>query len=62
MTKLRVYELAKQYGMKGPEMAETLRGLGFAVKGHMSALDEADQMMAIARASSLDTILPLSNS
>ncbi len=47
MTKLRVYELAKQYGMKGPEMAEYLRNLGFSVKGHMSALDDADQMRAI---------------
>ena len=49
MSKLRVYELAKQYGKKGPEMAEILRSLGFAVKGHMSVLDQADEMMAIAR-------------
>ena len=50
MSKLRVYELAKQYDKKGHEMAEILRGLGFPVKGHMSVLDEADQMIAIARA------------
>ncbi|MCB9870952.1 MAG: translation initiation factor IF-2 [Planctomycetes bacterium] len=49
MSKLRVYELAKQYDKKGHEMAEILRGLGFPVKGHMSVLDEADQMIAIAR-------------
>lgn len=49
MSKLRVYELAKQYGKKGPEMAGILRSMGFAVKGHMSVLDEADQMMAVAR-------------
>ena len=39
MSKLRVYELAKQFDMKGAEMAELLRSLGFAVKGHMSTLD-----------------------
>ncbi|MEE2887483.1 MAG: translation initiation factor IF-2 [Planctomycetota bacterium] len=49
MSKLRVYDLAKQYGKKGPEMAEILRSMGFTVKGHMSVLDEADQMMAVAR-------------
>ena len=49
MSKLRVYELARQYGKKGPEMATMLRELGFAVKGHMSVLDEADQMMVVAR-------------
>ncbi len=63
MSKVRVYELAKQYGMKGPEMADTLRKLGFEnVKSHMAVLDEADQMMVMARleaqglqASTLDT-------
>ena len=50
MSKVRVYELAKKYGMKGPEMAELLRDLGFdKVKSHMAALDGPDQLMVEAR-------------
>ena len=39
--KKRIYELAKEYGMTGQELAKKLRDLGFAqVKSHMTALDE----------------------
>ncbi len=50
MTKVRVYELAKEYGMKGPELADLLRELGFdQIKSHMAVLDGPDQMMVVAR-------------
>jgi translation initiation factor IF-2 len=50
LSKLRVYELARDYGMKGPEMVELLHQLGFEqIKGHMTYLSEADQMMVMAR-------------
>ncbi|MEZ5962366.1 MAG: translation initiation factor IF-2 [Planctomycetota bacterium] len=50
MSKVRVYELAKDYGMPGPKMAELLRSLGFDnVKSHMAVLDAADQLMVVAR-------------
>jgi hypothetical protein len=50
LTKRRVYELAKDYGMKGPEMAKLLRDLGFeAVKTHMAVLDEPLQMQIQGR-------------
>ncbi|MEM7203025.1 MAG: translation initiation factor IF-2 [Planctomycetota bacterium] len=50
MTKVRVYELAKDYGMRGPELAELLRKLGFEkIKSHMAVLDGPDQMMVMAR-------------
>jgi translation initiation factor IF-2 len=40
-TKKRVYELAKEYGMTGQELAAKLKELGVSdVKGHMTALDE----------------------
>ena len=39
--KKRVYELAKDYGMSGQELAAKLKELGInEVKGHMTALDE----------------------
>ncbi|MEX1026148.1 MAG: translation initiation factor IF-2 [Planctomycetota bacterium] len=40
MPKKRVYDLAKEYGMSGQELAQKLRDLGFQVKSHMSALDD----------------------
>jgi hypothetical protein len=50
LKKLRVFELAKDFGMKGPDMAKLLRDLGFEnIKTHMTALDDADQMMILAR-------------
>ncbi len=39
--KKRVYDLAKEYGMTGQELAAKLRDLGFSrVKSHMTALNE----------------------
>ncbi|MSR37743.1 MAG: translation initiation factor IF-2 [Planctomycetes bacterium] len=53
MKKVRVFELAKDFGIKGPEMAKVLRDLGFDfVKSHMTVLDDANEMMVLAR---LDT-------
>ncbi|PIE24141.1 MAG: translation initiation factor IF-2 [Planctomycetota bacterium] len=50
MAKRRVYELAKDYGMKGAEFVQVLQGLGFEkVKTHMAVLDDADQMVIEVR-------------
>ena len=50
MAKRRVYELAKDYGMKGPEFVRVLKDLGFdKVKTHMAVLDDADQMVIEVR-------------
>jgi len=50
LKKVRVFELAKQFGMKGPALAKLLRELGFEnVKTHMTALDDAEFMMVEAR-------------
>ena len=41
MSKTRVYDLAKQYGMSGQDLAAKLRDLGFGhIKSHMSALTD----------------------
>ncbi len=40
MSKKRVYDLAKEYGMTGQQLAAKLRDLGFPVKSHMTALDD----------------------
>ena len=37
--KIRVYELAKQYGVSSKEFVEELHGYGIPVKNHMSTLD-----------------------
>ena len=49
MSKKRVYDLAKEYGMTGRDLAEKLRDWGFAVKSHMSALEESDLLMIQGR-------------
>jgi translation initiation factor IF-2 len=39
--KKRIYDLAKEYGMSGQDLAKKLRDLGFSeIKGHMTALDD----------------------
>jgi len=40
VTKKRVYDLAKEYGMTGQDLAAKLKDLGFPVKSHMTALDD----------------------
>jgi translation initiation factor IF-2 len=52
LKKVRVFELAKEFGMKGPDLAKLLREIGFEnVKSHMTVLDDADLMMVEARLS-----------
>ena len=49
MSKVRVYELAKEYGIKGPVLAKMLKELGFEkVKSHMAVLDDATELHARA--------------
>jgi len=49
VAKKRVYDLAKEYGMSGQELAQKLRDLGFQVKSHMSALDDFQVLEIQAR-------------
>jgi translation initiation factor IF-2 len=50
LKKVRVFELAKEFGMRGPDLAKLLREIGFDnVKTHMTVLDDADLMMVEAR-------------
>ena len=49
MSKKRVYDLAKEYGMKGQDLAAMLRDWGFSVKSHMSALEESDLLVIEGR-------------
>ncbi|MFT7669317.1 MAG: translation initiation factor IF-2 [Planctomycetota bacterium] len=45
MSKKRIHELAKEYGMSGKDLAGKLRDLGFTqIKSHMSALDEFEEL------------------
>ncbi|MBK8097104.1 MAG: translation initiation factor IF-2 [Planctomycetes bacterium] len=54
MKKVRVFELAKEFGMKGPDFSKLLKDSGFDnVKTHMTVLDDADLMMIEARLSTL---------
>jgi translation initiation factor IF-2 len=48
--KKRVYDLAKEYGMTGQELAAKLLGLGFSqIKSHMTALSEFEVLEIQAR-------------
>ena len=52
MKKVRVFELAKDYGMRGPDLAKLLREIGFEqIKTHMTVLDDGDLMLVEARLS-----------
>jgi translation initiation factor IF-2 len=52
LKKVRVFELAKEFGMRGPDLAKLLREIGFEnIKTHMTVLDDADLMMVEARLS-----------
>ncbi len=42
MSKVRVYELAKQLGVENKELLKVIAGLGIEVKNHMSAVEEAE--------------------
>jgi translation initiation factor IF-2 len=47
LSKVRIHDLAKQYGMSGKDFAHKLRDLGFSqAKSHMSALDEFEVLQA----------------
>ena len=43
MSKIRLYELAKELGCDSKTVVETLHNLGVSVKNHMSTIDVAEQ-------------------
>jgi translation initiation factor IF-2 len=50
LKKVRVSDIAKDLGMKGPELVKLLRDMGFdGITSHQKALDPADEMMVLAR-------------
>ncbi len=40
MTKIRVHELAKEFGMTSKEMADRIKDLGYPIKNYMSTLED----------------------
>ena len=40
MSKVRIYELAKEAGLKSKELADKLIELGYPIKSHSSTVDE----------------------
>lgn len=49
MSKKRIHELAKEYGLSGKDLAAKLRSLGYSnAKSHMTALDEFELLQAQA--------------
>ncbi|MFC1843208.1 translation initiation factor IF-2 N-terminal domain-containing protein [Thermodesulfobacteriota bacterium] len=46
MSKIRIYDLAKEAGIKSAELAEKLIDLGYDIKGHSSTVadDVADEI------------------
>ena len=50
MKKVRVSDIAKDLGLKGPDLVKLLRDMGFdGITSHQKALDPADEMMVLAR-------------
>ncbi|MDF1799655.1 MAG: translation initiation factor IF-2 [Planctomycetota bacterium] len=50
MTKKRIYDLAKEYGMTGKDLAGKLKDMGFTqVKSHMTALDDFEVLEVQAK-------------
>jgi len=45
MTKLRVYELAKELDMPNKDLVDKISSLGIQIKGHMSSLDEEEAQL-----------------
>ena len=40
MSRVRIYELAKEAGLKSKELADKLIAMGYPIKGHSSTVDE----------------------
>jgi len=40
MSKIRIYDLAKEAGIKSTELADKLIDLGYDIKGYSSSVDE----------------------
>ncbi len=49
MTKVRVYEIAKDLGMESKALLERLVELGYDVKSHASALDESEARLIVEK-------------
>jgi translation initiation factor IF-2 len=50
LKKVRVSDIAKDLGMKGPDLVKLLRDMGFEdITSHQKALDPGDEMMVLAR-------------
>ena len=48
MSKKRIHELAKEYGLSGKDLAAKLRSLGYSnAKSHMTALDEFEVLQLL---------------
>jgi len=47
MSKMRVYQLAKELGLSSKELIEKLLDLNLEISNHMSALDDSDVEMIL---------------
>lgn len=59
MSKTRIYDLAKEYGMVGKDLAAKLKDMGFTqVKSHMTALDDFEVLEVQAKLEAYGIISP----
>lgn len=59
MSKTRIYDLAKEYGMVGKDLAAKLKDMGFTqVKSHMTALDDFEVLEVQAKLEAYGIINP----
>ena len=47
MSKMKVYELAKEMGMESKDLLTVLKNKGIEVKSHMSVLEDGEERSSI---------------
>ena len=59
MAKVRVYDLAREFGMKGKELADRLVELGYAVTSHSSTLEDDMIIKSVISEKSMDNFVSM---
>ncbi len=59
MSKIRVYELAKQIGVSSKDLIQKMSEVGINVKNHMSTIDDTDKVLALYKKNTTEKNKPV---
>lgn len=59
MSKIRVYELAKQIGVSSKDLIQKMSEVGIIVKNHMSTIDDTDKVLALYKKNTTEKNKPV---